>query len=162
MAKQKKSKKEQIEKFYGLKYDIAFKKLFVENNHLLKQFIESFESVTEKRLSVSATAFYFSLSCFRNFLVCFFFEFPSGFSALFCLIFAPALTMVIRPASVFSCKFVFASKLFRLIAFLHDGYLAFSQSFSSNLVVSQPSFFNAEIISFAETLPHLGSFVKLS
>ena len=41
MAKQKKSKKEQPteEKFYGLKYDIAFKKLFVENNHLLKQFI---------------------------------------------------------------------------------------------------------------------------
>jgi len=41
MAKQKKTKKEQPaeEKFYGLKYDIAFKKLFVENNHLLKQFI---------------------------------------------------------------------------------------------------------------------------
>ena len=35
------SKKEenQQEKFYGLKYDIVFKKMFVENNDLLKQFI---------------------------------------------------------------------------------------------------------------------------
>ena len=27
------------EKFYGLKYDIVFKKLFVEHNDLLKEFI---------------------------------------------------------------------------------------------------------------------------
>ncbi|MDE6707868.1 MAG: Rpn family recombination-promoting nuclease/putative transposase [Oscillospiraceae bacterium] len=39
MSTNNKNQLETTEKFYGLKYDIAFKKMFVENNDLLKKFI---------------------------------------------------------------------------------------------------------------------------